>query len=331
MASSRNNASPESLRASVAECLRHYLPSGLAQNLVVGFSGGRDSVALLHALAALQSEFGYQLAACHVNHQLSPYAAEWQLFCQRYCDGHAIQLEVVSVDVPRATADGLEAAAREKRYAAFSDLRADWLVLGQHRGDQAETMLFNLLRGTGLRGAAAIPVTRVIRPGLDVMRPLLNVSRKQIESYLHFHSLKWVEDESNLDVYFSRNFLRHQIIPLLQERFPAAEANLAAATGRFAEAMDLLDELAVHDLTGKPARFPIPISCIAGLSEPRGRNLLRFLLVQNGVRIPSESRLSEALRQLLSARVDRHPALVFGNWKIFRKRDSVHLAKILGA
>ncbi len=323
MASSRNSESPDPLREAVATCLRRHLTPG--QSLVVGFSGGRDSTALLHALHMLQSDFDFQLGACHVNHGLSPHAAEWQSFCRAFCDGIGIKLQVVPINVPRATSEGLEAAARAERYAAFGELACDWLVLGQHRGDQAETLLFNLLRGAGLGGAAAMPETRNVRPGLRLIRPLLGVPRQDIEKYLLRHALTWVEDESNADTGFSRNFLRHQVLPVLQSRFPAAEENLAAASARFTEALALLDDLAMLDLAGAPPSFPVPTASLANLTESRGRNLLRFLLARHGARIPSEARLIEALRQLIEAGPDRHPSIEFGNWRLSRRRDKVHL------
>lgn len=314
---------PDLLQHTVAARLRRHLTAG--QTILVGFSGGRDSVALLHALSAVRSACGFQLRACHVNHGLSPHAGEWQSFCRHFCDGMGITLEIAPVDVPRTSPEGLEAAARAERYRVFSAQSADWLALGQHRGDQAETLLFNLLRGTGLAGASAMPETRNLRPGLRLIRPLLDVARKDIENYLLRHALTWMEDESNADTGFSRNFLRHQVLPVLQSRFPAAEETLAAAAERFAEALALLDDLALLDLAGAPPNFPLAIACLKNLTEARARNLLRYLLARHGARIPSEARLIEALRQLLEAGPDRHPAIVFGAWKLSRQRGKVYL------
>ena len=268
---------------------------------------------------------GFHLNACHVNHGISPQAGEWQAFCRNFCDQLGVPLSIMPVDVPRATPEGLEAAARAKRYAAFGGVTADWILLGQHRDDQAETMLFNLLRGAGLLGASGMPETRTVRPGLSLLRPLLDVDRKDIDAYLHRHALAWMEDESNANTGFSRNFMRHQVMPLLQSRFPAAVRSLAAAAGRFAEAKMLLDELALLDLDGLPAQFPLPIAALVNLPEARGRNLLRFLLTRHAVGIPSEQRLIEALRQLLEAGADRHPLIVFGDWKLVRRSSSVYL------
>lgn len=310
----------------MAACLRRHLAPD--QTLVVGFSGGRDSVVLLHVLQRLQSQFDFRLGACHVNHGLSPHAGEWQLFCRRFCDDLRVPIEVIPVAIPRESAEGLEAAARRKRYAAFISLAADWIVLAQHRGDQAETLLFNLLRGTGLAGMAGMIEIRSLHSGLGLMRPMLGIARSDIDAYLARHDLAWVEDESNRDTGFSRNFLRHQVLSLLQSRFPAVERKLASAAAHIAEAQMLLDELAMIDLGDQPAVFPLSLACLARISEPRGRNLLRFLLARHGVGIPSEERLLEALRQLLAARQDRHPAVIFGSQQLCRKRGKVHLEPI---
>lgn len=326
MANSRNCESPDPLPDRVRACLIHHLSPN--QHVTVGFSGGRDSVALLHVAHGLQSELGFQLTACHVNHRISPQAMEWQAFCRNFCDKLNVPLSTVPVDVPRASPDGLEAAARAKRYAAFSGLAADWILLGQHRDDQAETMLFNLLRGAGLQGASGMPEMRNVRPGLNLLRPLLDVDRQEIDAYLQSNALTWVEDESNANTGFSRNFMRHEVVPLLQSRFPAAVGSLAAAAGRFAEAKMLLDELALLDLGGLPPSFPLPIASLSNLPEPRGRNLLRFLLARHGVRIPSEERLIEALRQLSDAKPDRHPIVVFGDRQLRRRRGEVHLEPV---
>ena len=323
MASSRNSGSAEALLAAVTSSLqRHLLPH---QTLVVAFSGGRDSLALLDALQTLQKPFSFTLSASHVNHHLSPQAGRWETFCQRYCAEAGIPLTVHHVEVPRSSPEGLEAAARECRYQALASSDPNWLAVGHHCGDQAETLIFNLLRGAGLSGAAGMPEARRLQGGVSLLRPLLTVSRTVIEAYLERRQLTWVDDETNHDTAFSRNFLRHEVLPQLSARFPAAEQKFAAAAARFAEAGALLDELALSDLAGQPPRFPLPVARLLKLSEARGRNLLRFLLARHGVMIPSEQRLVEALRQLRQAGPDRHPAIAFGDRRLTRYRGVVRL------
>ncbi len=330
MASSRNNpctdgsALAEPIVAAVAAILLRQVGAG--QAVVVGLSGGVDSVVLLHILKRLSARHHLLLSACHVHHGLSPNADAWQQHCAALCAGLALPLSVHQVVVSDSGGEGLEAAARRARYQAFSELNADWVALAHHRGDQAETLLFNLLRGTGLRGAAAMQVAR--RGALNLLRPLLDLPRSELVAYAEHHHLQWIEDESNTDTRFSRNHLRLETLPALQQRFPAGEANLAAAARRFGEALALLDDLAGLDLGDCAPEFPLSVSLLMPLSEPRGRNLLRFLLAAHGVGIPSEERLSEALRQLLGARVDRHPSIRFGHHTLYRERGQIKLREV---
>lgn len=314
MAASRKSRSTELLRSAAAACLDRHVANGA--RVVAGLSGGIDSVVLLHVTRAL----GRPLEAVHVHHGLSPDADRWAGFCQALCDSWSIPLQIVRVDVERNSADGLEGAARRARHAVYAGVAADWILLGHQRGDRAETMLFNLLRGAGVRGAGAMPE----RSG-RLLRPLLEVGRADIADYAREHQLAWVDDHSNADTRYARNFLRHGILPAIQPRFPAVEQRLASAAARFAEAADLLDDLAQLDLGQREPSFPIDIECLAALSEPRARNVLRYLLIRHGIGIPSEERLSEALRQCLAAAPDRHPALVFGRHVIRRKAGRIVL------
>lgn len=308
------------LLTAVDNCLgRNVLPG---QRVVVGLSGGVDSVALLHALAMLSGSGlkSFELSAFHVNHGISPNADSWEAFCGNYCERLKVPLTCVGVVVERGSKDGLEAAARRARHAAVGTVDAHWIMFAHHRDDQAETLLFNLLRGTGLAGAGAM---RERNGGL--LRPLLSVGREEVVRYAVQQGLEWIEDESNADTRHARNFLRHEILPELAQRFPAATKNLSSAAARFAEARDLLDDLARIDLGGDPADFPLSTDRLRTLSESRARNVLRFLLARRGVRIPSESRLREGLRQMREAAADRHPVMEFGQHRLARRRGWIYL------
>lgn len=309
------NSFTEGIAAAVDDCLARNV--GVGQRVVVGLSGGIDSVVLLHALIGKVGRYQLRLGAVHVHHAISDNADTWESHCRDLCQAAEIPLAIARVEVERGSADGLEAAARRARHAAFAGIEADWIALAHHRDDQAETMLFNLLRGTGLAGAAGMAETNG-----RLLRPLLSVGRQDIAQYARSHSLVWVEDETNTDTTFSRNHLRHSVIAGLEERFPGCAANLAAASKRFAEARTLLDELALADLGGDGG-FPVDVATLDALSEPRARNALRYLLQRRHIGIPSEERLREILRQLLHARTDRHPSALFGNWRIHRHAGKV--------
>lgn len=295
---------PAALRAA---CRRH----GLAGSRVaVGFSGGRDSVALLHALATLRDELQFHLAAHHINHGLSRDAARWAAFCADLCARFGVAYTSAQVDVASGTGEGIEAAARAARYASFATLDADWLALAHHRGDQAETVLHNLLRGAGMRGLAGMPAERALRgTRLRVMRPLLEVPRAAIEAYLAQHALAWIDDESNLDSGYTRNWLRHEVMPMLERRYPQAEAAFVRSAAQAAESQHLLDALAAIDLVACAPAGRVRLDALRTLDAARARNLLRHLLRDAGEAMPDASHLAELQRQLFA--IGHDTAFVF--------------------
>ncbi|KTB63690.1 tRNA(Ile)-lysidine synthetase [Pseudomonas viridiflava ICMP 13104] len=273
----------------------HDLPARLLQVLApwrnapiwhVGLSGGLDSTVLLHLLVEIsRRETLPALHAIHIHHGLQPAADVWPVHCQQICRALGVAFELVRVQVEPGAS--IEQAARQARYAAFADRlgEGDVLLTGQHRDDQAETLLFRLLRGAGARGLAAMPVQRILGRG-HLLRPLLDVPRIELEGYARQHGLNWVEDPSNSDQQFSRNFLRSQVLPLLTSRWPQASASLARTAGHLGEAQQLLDELAMQDIASAHATtafawlgLPVlSLGPIAGLSAARQRNALRYWL-----------------------------------------------------
>jgi tRNA(Ile)-lysidine synthase len=318
MAASRNRLSPD-LPARVGAVLAGRI--GESERLGVGLSGGCDSVVLLHALVSLG--FAGRLTAIHVHHGLSPNANAWADFCAGYCERLGVPLIVKPVAVDRKNGLGIEASARQSRYAAFAECPVNCLLLAQHRGDQAETLLFNLLRGAGVTGAAAMPVERG-HGTQRVVRPLLEVSRHEIEAYARANDLRWIEDESNADTAYSRNFLRHEAMPLLSSRFRGVEAAFAQSAAHFAEAASLLDELAETDWQAGRDGESFLLSRLRELSLPRLKNLLRYRLRRLGWQVPVASRLEEFSRQLQSAGPDRHPELVLPDGVMRAAKGRLH-------
>jgi tRNA(Ile)-lysidine synthase len=316
MASSRNSPSINPLEQAVQESLA-ALPQGA--RVGVALSGGLDSSVLLSIAARNIPRAGHSLSAIHIHHGLSKNADAWVAFCRAICADQNVPLEVVNVDVPRDSGEGLEAAARRLRYLAFEGYAVDRLLLAHHANDQAETLIFNLMRGTGVRGAAGMPAAAG-----RYLRPLLAFSRKDLEAYAQAHDLRWVDDESNGDVRFSRNFIRHAVVPVLEERFPAAVENLARSAEYFAEAQDMLDEMARYDL-GACRDFPLPVAVLATLSNARARNALRYLIALRGLQAPVSKRLEEALRQFIEAAPDRHPSLELPTYRLFRARGRIEI------
>lgn len=301
----------------VAACLSRHV--GPAATVVVGFSGGLDSTVLLHAASHLAPEAGFRISARHVHHGLSPNADTWADSCKRFCTDLGIPLATVRVDVPAHSGEGLEAAARRVRHEALAADPANWVLLGHHADDQAETILHNLLRGAGLRGAAAMPEANG-----RLLRPLLSLPRSALFAYANSSGLAWVEDESNADQRYTRNFLRGRAIPMLAERFPQAGVQLAAAACRFGEAESLLDDLARLDLGASPPQFPLPRRVFRELPDARARNLLRALLGWHKVQPPDERRLREFVRQLRSAGNDRYPRIDLADYSLWCGADGLN-------
>jgi len=274
--------------------------------LCIALSGGRDSVALLSVAARLGLEG--RLSALHVHHGLSPFAGAWEDHCRALCHDMRVPLTVRRVEVARHSGQGLEAAARQARYRVFAECPAEVLLLAHHLGDQAETLLFNLLRGSGVTGAAGMPVERHLG-AIRLLRPWLQVPPEAIAGYAEREALRWIEDESNADTGFSRNFLRHEILPRLQGRFPAVLSALGSAAEHFSEADALLGELAAQDWLAADAGESLSMVAARRLSFERLANLLRWRLRRLGWQLPVSARLEEFVRQLQDARPDRHPLL----------------------
>ncbi|MCJ8204092.1 tRNA lysidine(34) synthetase TilS [Pseudomonas sp. RGM2987] len=252
----------------------------------IAFSGGLDSTVLLHLLASLSKHHALPtLSALHVHHGLQAAADAWPEHCRSVCEVLGVPLQLVSVQVrPGAS---IERAARDARYGAFVAAIHDNEVLltAQHRDDQAETLLFRLLRGAGVRGLSAMPRQRPLGLG-HLLRPLLDVSRAELEAYATQQGLSWVEDPSNDDQRFSRNYLRQRVFPVLAEQWPQASMSLARSAAHMSEAQGLLDDLARLDLAGAtaPGAFDwlgvpsLELAPLQALSPARQRNALSHWL-----------------------------------------------------
>lgn len=271
--------------------------------MCVALSGGIDSVVLLHAMRALAARHTLRLTAMHVNHGISANARRWEQSCRQLCERLRVPLTVRRVKVARG-GRGLEASAREARYAALGAARAAVIALAHQLDDQAETVLFNLLRGAGLPGASGMaergPLHGARASGRQAFRPLLGVAREDIEGYARRHDLEWVEDESNADEMLTRNWVRRKVAPLLAARFPRWREGLARAAANFAEAQALLG----GRIPG-PAE-PLRVEALRRADDPRAKLLLRGYLRAQGLRAPGAERLKEMLRQFRTALPDGH-------------------------
>ena len=327
MANSRKSNSVSFTDRVVAQ-IAPLLPS--QSSILIGLSGGVDSVVLLHVLLTLAEHFCWKLSAVHVHHGISPHADAWAAFCADLCATHNIPLHIEKVDITPLRAHGIEAAARQLRHAAFARQSCDFVALAHHADDQAETLLLQLLRGAGVRGASAMPVISE-RLGLPrLIRPLLNFPRREILDYAVAHELRWIEDESNADDNYPRNFLRHRVLPLLGEKFPAYRDTFTRSVQHFAAASGLLDELAQLDAAQAIEGETLTVAALQALSPPRAKNLLRYFLHGRGAPMPQAVQLDNMLLQLCHARQDALVCIAYSGWQVNRYQGKVYVLRALG-
>jgi tRNA(Ile)-lysidine synthase len=296
------------------------------RRLSVGYSGGVDSHVLLHRLANPDYR-DRTLMALYVDHGLQAAATAWGEHCAQVCHALNVPFRVLPIDARPAPGESPEAAARRARYAALAaELGPDAALLtAHHRDDQAETLLLQLLRGAGPHGLAAMPAMSRLGQGW-LLRPLLEVDRDELLAYARAHDLQWIEDASNQDIGFDRNYLRHRVLPLLRERWPAVNRTLARSARLCAETATWLDEAAAADLAGvatdRPDRLAIP--ALQELSEFRQRHLLRYWLRQLNLPIPDARQLHQILRDVLTAAIDRNPCVHWPGAEVRRYRDMLY-------
>ena len=289
------------IQQQVTEFLRSVLTSKSSPNLLLAYSGGVDSCVLLHALLQAQKRLNFNLQAMHVHHGLSPNADNWAAFCAKTCAAYQVPLEVVKVTLDKVAGLGVEAAAREARYQSLFQSNADYILLAHHQDDQAETLLLQMLRGAGLKGLSSMAGYDASR---HLLRPLLDISRLTIEDYAKSAQLTWIEDESNLDTRYDRNYCRHKVMPVLKARFPSASETLARSASHMAEAASLLDELAQMDALACVSDDRMNIEQLSTLNLLRAKNLFRWWLSNLGFLAPSKDKLDDMLRQLMNAGAD---------------------------
>lgn len=301
---------------------------GNDRQLCIAFSGGLDSTVLLAALVQLRAGPCPDLAlrAIHVHHGLSEYADHWVAHAKAFCMQWQVPLVVahVTLDVKK---EGIEAAARAARYQAFAEhlSAGETLVTAQHLDDQCETFLLALKRGSGPAGLSAM-ATHSVRKGYPLLRPFLSLSRQQLEQFATDAGLQWIEDDSNQDSRFDRNFLRLQVLPALNARWPCFPEAVSRSAALCAEQEALLDELLSESLQAlTDCHGSLDISAMAGLSGPHRQALLRRWLAEQGARMPSRDQLQRIWDEVALSRDDAEPQLQLNHLSVRRFRKRLYL------
>lgn len=293
---------------------------------LLAYSGGLDSTVLLHQLIMLRSyRPDLQLRAIHIYHGLSPFADNWQWHCEQQCQSWQLPLITESVKVDGAS-DGIEAAARNARYAALRrHLQTDEILLtAQHLDDQCETLLLALKRGSGPAGLAAMP-SMLTLGGNQLLRPLLDQPRRQLEHWAQRYQLNWIEDESNRDTRYDRNFLRQRILPLVNQRWPHFADAVARSAALCGEQEQLLDELLAESLRAWiQVDGSLLIAPLQSCSNTHRFALIRRWISRNGGKMPSRDMLQRIWREVISSREDASPSVRMGSYQIRRYRGAIY-------
>jgi tRNA(Ile)-lysidine synthase len=292
----------------------------------VAFSGGLDSQVLLHALCAVRGQLAAGVGAVHVHHGLHADAGHWEARCRQVCGELNVAYTALRVDGRPAQGESPEAAARAARYQALSEWLPSHhcLLTAQHQDDQAETLLLQLLRGSGVSGLAAMPVMTNLGAGQH-LRPLLGVNRASLHRYALEHALSWIEDPGNLNTAYDRNYLRHRVMPVLRDRWPALSSSLSRSAAHCAEADDLIGQLAEHDLqavTGTNAET-LSVPAFVVLPRDRQRNVLRAWLRHRSCGAPSTAVLARIVNDVFCSRADAAPCVRWDRYEVRRYRDAV--------
>jgi len=334
----------------LAARLASLLPEFPNVPLCVALSGGVDSVTLLAALAdvvakrpsiagrlksaqsalpaARRLRASSLLRAIHIHHGLRPNADAWATHCAQLAKKLHVPLEIIRVKVPQRRGDSLEASARVARYAAFarSLQPGEVLLTAHHQDDQLETVLIQLLRGGGIGGLAATAEVAPFAKG-RLVRPLLTCSRANLEAWAREHALTWIEDDSNADERYDRNYLRHTVVPLIRERWPGADAALSRTARHAAEARRLLESLARADVERASVGASLSAQRLRVLDPDRRRNALRFWIARSGFILPDTRRLDEIAGPLLDARADANPQVRWEAVILERHADLLSIRK----
>lgn len=291
----------------------------------IGLSGGMDSMVLIDVLFQHQ-KLHSRLKAIHVNHGLSQNANHWQVFCQQQCAQRNIPCYIENLNLNLTS--NIEAQAREGRYQVFGKYAqaGDYLVLAHHLDDQIETLMLNLLRGTGITGLAAMPQLRDWN-GLTIFRPFLQSTREMLANYATIHQLAWIEDESNLNLDYSRNYLRHVVIPAIEKQWPHYRQSVLHTIEACQDVHDYVQQTAKKQLPDVLlSSYELSLSQLQHLSEKDITLILRMWFSEHGIQVPSRQQLKQVIGQMIfRTRPDSQPKFELGRYRLEIYRDRLYL------
>lgn len=290
--------------SSALDIIERQIKPLLPNKFCVAFSGGMDSTVLLHVMKNIIDEKS-QIRAIHINHNIVDNSKVWTKTCKSICKNFGIDIEIISLEVTH-NGYGLEAAARDERYKKLKEklYENEYLLTAHHEEDQMETVFLRMARGTGLDGLQGINEKYSFGEGI-IFRPMLEVSKTSVMDYAKEHQLKWVEDSSNQDTHFDRNFLRKKIIPQFRERWPSIASSVSRLSQLSAQNIKILNQIAEEDIGPIANMNELPLAKLLDKSFERANNMLRYIILANGMSIPSMKTLQDGLKEMLDPETDK--------------------------
>ena len=290
--------------SSALDIIERQIKPLLPNKFCIAFSGGVDSTVLLHVMKNIIDEKS-QIRAIHINHNIVDNSKVWTRTCKSICKNFGIDIEIISLEVTH-NGYGLEAAARDERYEKLKEIlyENEYLLTAHHEEDQMETVFLRMARGTGLDGLQGINEKYSFGEGI-IFRPMLEVSKTSVMDYAKEHQLKWVEDSSNQDTHFDRNFLRKKIIPQFRERWPSIASSVSRLSQLSAQNIRILNQIAEEDIGPIANMNELPLAKLLDKSFERANNMLRYIILANGMSIPSMKTLQDGLKEMLDPETDK--------------------------
>ena len=298
-------------------------------NFLIAYSGGSDSTALLYFAKKMAEKYEVGIRAVHVNHNLNIESKEWKNHCKIFCEKMNIPLTIKNLNINLNPGDSIEEKAREERYSSiFSLMDARTVMMtAHHADDQAETFLYQLVRGSGVKGLSSMPIFKKVDKGYH-LRPFLNLSKSAIIDIVDFSQLNYIYDKSNDNINFSRNFIRKEVLPIIKNKWPGSSATISRAAHNLSDSAKLNDDLALIDIKDYLLNDKNKISInVRELDDYRFNNVIRFWIKNNNFRMPSLEQIYSIYLNVFKAGDDKSPFFSCSEYEIRRYSDYIEIMR----
>ena len=317
----------ENLSSIFESSITSSLEKNSYDEFLIAYSGGCDSTALLYFANKTARKNKINIRAIHVNHNLNKESKKWENHCKEFCKGINVELYIENVNIILKPGDSVEEKAREERYLSiYSQMGKKTLMMTAHHGDdQAETFLYQLFRGSGAKGLSSMPRIKKIKKGFH-FRPFLAFNKKTLEDFVAFKSLSYVEDLSNNNTDFSRNFIRKEILPSIKRKWPSCASTISRSAQNLSELFKLNEDLATIDIQ----KFLVKNICklsisVRGLDKYRCNNVIRYWISKNNYRMPSSEQMNSIYSNVINAGKDKVPFFLCSEYEIRRHNDYIEI------